>query len=220
MKPWIAGLVCTVFAAGAWPGEEGLRIPSSGSGPRSSSGAEGTTVHYPFGNVLIPSASLGKEKTDVVSLGKRHATTLGTFRVRYTLAREIDGMVARQVRVRVENKENYFSPATAKLREHEAMHGRINTAEAVRLQDLLGKFKTGETNPAKAEKLFQAAFRTHIEAVKKLHADWDENHVFIQPEKGKPWGEPTLLHPKASSNEDPSSPHFLLRKKPTGADSP
>lgn len=114
-------------------------------------------------------------------MGKLHAKTQGSFRLTYVLAREGNLIVARTVRVRVENKEKYFSPATPKLREHEAVHRRINEAEALRIQEVLNSFQSKETDPAKAEQEFKATFRHEISAVKKLHAQWDENHVFIQP---------------------------------------
>lgn len=113
-------------------------------------------------------------------MGKLHAKTQGSFRLTYVLAREGNLIVARTVRVRVENKEKYLSPATPKLREHEAMHQRINTAEALRIQRELELFRTEEPSPAKAEEQFKGEFRKQIASVKKLHAQWDENHVFIQ----------------------------------------
>lgn len=161
-------------------GDEGLRVPS-GSTSTVTTGRGGTTVRYPFGKVEIPREAVWKEKTEVVPLGKLHAKTQGSFRLTYVLAREGNVIVARTVRVQVENKEEYLSPATPKLREHEAMHRRINTAEALRIQGALNSFQTEETDPAKAEQQFKAAFRQQIAAVKKLHAQWDENHVFVQP---------------------------------------
>ncbi|MBK8574519.1 MAG: hypothetical protein IPN90_02170 [Elusimicrobia bacterium] len=96
------------------------------------------------------------------------------------MGREGDFVAARKVRVQVENKEQYLSPATPKLREHEAMHRRINEAEARRIQGVLTSFRTKETNAAKAEEEFKIEFRKEIATVKKLHAQWDENHVFVQ----------------------------------------
>lgn len=126
-----------------------------------------------------------KEKIEVVPLGKLHAKTLGSFRLTYILAREGTWIVAQTVRVRVENKEKYVSPPTPKLREHESMHRQINEAEALRIQGVLSSFRTEESGPAKAEQRFKAEFRRQIAAVKKFHAQWDENHVFIQPSTGE-----------------------------------
>ena len=106
-------------------GGEGLRVPADSTGTVTMD-KHGTTVHYPFGRVEIPKESVGKEKTEVVPLGKLHAKTQGSFRLSYVLGREGLFIVARKVRVNVENKEDYLSPATPKLREHEAMHRRIN----------------------------------------------------------------------------------------------
>ena len=160
-------------------GGEGLRVPAESTGTVTTD-KHGTTVHYPFGRVEIPKESVGKEKTEVVPLGKLHAKTQGSFRLSYVLGREGLFIVARKVRVNVENKEDYLSPATPKLREHEAMHRRINEAEALRIQRELESFRTEENSAAKAEKKFKEEFRKQIATVKKLHAQWDENHVFIR----------------------------------------
>ena len=173
---FVAVVSFPVFGRG---GDEGLRVPS-GSTSTVTTGQGGTTVRFPFGKVEIPGDALWKEKTEVIPMGKLHAKTQGSFRLTYVLARDGNLIVARTVRVRVENKEKYLSPATPKLREHEAMHQRINTAEALRIQRELELFRTEEPSPAKAEEQFKGEFRKQIASVKKLHAQWDENHVFIQ----------------------------------------
>lgn len=179
MNHWYLTLIVLVFLTGLSRGDEGLRVPS-GSTSTVTTGRGGTTVRYPFGKVEIPRDAVWKEKTAVVPLGKLHAKTQGSFRLTYVLAREGNLIVARTVRVRVESKEAYLSPATPKLREHEAMHRRINEAEALRIQGVLNSFQSKETDPAKAEQEFKATFRQEIAAVKKLHAQWDENQVFIK----------------------------------------
>jgi hypothetical protein len=168
-----------VLLSGPVRGGEGLRVPSSSTGTVTRN-TSGTTVHYPFGKVEIPKESVWKEKTEVIPMGKLHAKTQGSFRVSYELGREGRLIVARRVQVRVENKEEFLSPATPKLREHEAVHRRINEAEALRIQRELELFRTEELRPAKAEERFKGEFRKQIASVKKLHAQWDENHVFIQ----------------------------------------
>ena len=169
-------LFLTGFARG---GEGLLRVPSGSTGTVTMDD-RGATVRYPFGRVEIPKESVWKEKTEVVPLGKLHAKTEGAFYLSYVLGREGTRIVARKVRVQVENKEDYLSPATPRLREHEAMHRRINEAEALRIQRALETFQTEEPNASKAEQRFKAEFRKQIDAVKKLHAQWDDNHVFIQ----------------------------------------
>ena len=183
MNRWHVNLLLLVFLTGLSRGGEGLRVPSGSTGTVTMD-RSGTTVHYPFGKVEIPKESVWKEKTEVVPLGKLHAKTQGSFRLSYALGREGPFIVARKVMVRVENKEDYFSPATPKLREHEAMHRRINEAEALRIQRELESFRTEEIRADKAEKHFKAAFRKQIDGVKTLHVQWDENHVFIQPSTG------------------------------------
>ena len=176
-----------MFVAVVFPvfgrGEEGLRVPS-GSTATVTTGRGGTTVLYPFGRVEIPQDAVWKEKTEVAPLRKLHAKTQGSFRLLYVLGREGGFILARKVRVQVENKEEYISPATPKLREHEAMHRRINEAEALRIQGVLATFQTDEMSAAKAEQQFKAKFRKEIANVKRLHAQWDENHVFIQSSTG------------------------------------
>lgn len=194
MKRWY--LTCLLWVILSVPGRggEGLRVPSSSTGSVTTN-TSGTTVHYPFGKVEIPKESVWIEKTEVIPMGKLHAKTQGSFRLTYVLAREGNLIVARTVRVWVENKEKYFSPATPKLREHEAVHRRINEAEAIRIQRELELFRTEEPHPAKAEELFKEEFRKQIARVKKLHAQWDENHVFIQPATNS---EKTNVHPSPS----------------------
>lgn len=180
MRRWsVFFLLWPVFPLFLW-GEDGIRVPS-GSTSTVTSGKTGMTVTYPFGKVEIPRDAVWKEQTDRVPLGKLHAKTQGSFRLTYLLAREGHFIVARKVRVRVENKEEYLSPPTPKLREHEAMHRQINEAEASRIQGVLSSFRTEESDPAKAEQQFKAEFRQEISAIKQLHTQWDENHVFIQP---------------------------------------
>jgi hypothetical protein len=200
MNRWCFLVVLSCSAA--WGGE-GVRIPS-GSTATVTMDKAGATVRYPFGKVEIPRASVLKEKTEWAPLGTLHARTQGSFRVSYVLRREGDFIVARTARVQVENTEEYFSPATEKLREHEAMHRRINEAEAVRIERVLGSFRTSEDNAAKAEEQFKAEFRQQIDAVKRLHAQWDENHVFIQTSTDTPPDEQNPT-PRSSEGNSPLS---------------
>lgn len=179
MNQWFLFLLLWISLSVFVEGGEGLRVPSASTGTVTMDN-HGATVHYPFGRVEIPKESVWKEKTEVVPLGKLHAKTQGSFRLSYVLGREGSFIVARKVRVRVENKEEYLSPATPKLREHEAMHRRINEAEALRIQRELELFRTAEPRADKAENQFKAEFRKQIDSIKKLHVQWDENHVFIQ----------------------------------------
>ncbi|MBL0058979.1 MAG: hypothetical protein IPP35_07685 [Elusimicrobia bacterium] len=179
MKRWSLAFGL-VFAAMPSRGEEGVRLPSLSSGTVKM-GKDSTTIRYPFGEVVVPLESVRETSAEKTEIGKLHARTLGTFRLSYQLGKEGDLFVARQVRVWVENREEYLSPATPKLREHEAMHRRINEAEARRMEAALASFQTKASNATIAERRFKTEFQTQVAAAKKLHADWDENHVFIRP---------------------------------------
>lgn len=158
--------------------EDGLRVPIVSSSTVTRDRTR-TTVHYPFGKVEIPNKDVWNGRADAPVLGKLHARTIGTFGIRYSLARNGAEIVAQKVRVWVTNSEHYMSPATPALREHESMHGRINNAHAQRVQKELRLFRTGETDPAKAEALFKAEFNNRVAAVEQLHAEWDNNDVFL-----------------------------------------
>jgi hypothetical protein len=180
MNRWPLGALGLVLATMHARGEEGIQLPVHSSGTITT-GKESTTIRYPFGEVVVPLESVREPLAEKAEAGKLHARTLGTFRFSYQLARKGNSFVARQVRVWVENKEEYLSPATPKLREHEAMHRRINEAEARRIQAVLASFQTEGSDAATAERRLKTEFRTQVATVKKLHADWDENHVFVRP---------------------------------------
>ncbi len=180
MNRWPLGALGLVLATMHARGEEGIQLPVHSSGTIKT-GKETTTIRYPFGEVVVPLESVRETSAEKTEVGKLHARTLGTFRLSYQLGKEGNLFVVRQVRVWVENREEYLSPATPKLREHEAMHRRINEAEARRMETVLSSFQTEGSNAAMAERRFKTEFRTQVAAAKKLHADWDENHVFVRP---------------------------------------
>jgi predicted secreted Zn-dependent protease len=77
----------------------------------------------------------------------------------------------------VANGETYHVSPTERLREHEAMHVRINEREAVRIESVLKRFSSKKSMD-EAERELKNRFNKEVEKVRRLHADWDENHVF------------------------------------------
>jgi hypothetical protein len=82
------------------------------------------------------------------------------------------------VTVTVRNTICYAAPATARLREHETVHARINTAEALRMEETLKSFAYPGPDAGRAERAFRAEFRRRVAAVTDLHRAWDTNHTF------------------------------------------
>lgn len=157
-----------------------LAVGLSAHGEEKIRGKEQKVIRYPFGSVAyMPQPK--KPAEEIVTKGKIHARTQGVFKVSYELARDKDGFVARRVNVRVVNKEEYLSPATPDLKNHEAVHRRINETQAALMEKELSAFRVAETRPDRAEKKFKDEFQKRIDAVKKLHADWDDTQVFIKP---------------------------------------
>ena len=109
--------------------------------------------------------------------GRIKAWTQGMFSVRYNLAAEGGAVRARTVRLRVRNIVCFRQKPTARLREHEAMHRRINEAEAARIQEEMRAFRFEGTDLGKAEAAFREAFYKRLEAVRELHRAWDANHA-------------------------------------------
>jgi hypothetical protein len=164
----VMGLLCLIWVTAPAGGEEKVR------------GKDQRVLHYPFGSVAyVPQAE--KLADESVEKGKLHARTEGVFKVSYELVRDKDEYVARRVTVRVVNREEYLSPATPELRDHEAVHRHINETEAARMEKELGAFRVKENRADQAKKKFKAEFQKQINAVKKRHADWDDTQVFLKP---------------------------------------
>ncbi len=161
-------LLCLIWITAPVGGDEKVR------------GKEERVLHYPFGSVTYIRPAKNQAAEPVLK-GKLHARTEGVFKVSYELVRDKDDYVARRVRVRVANREEYLSPATPDLRDHEAVHQRINETEASRMEKELGAFRVKESRPDQAKKKFKAEFLKQIDAVKKCHADWDDTQVFLKP---------------------------------------
>ena len=155
--------------------EEGVRLPASTTTVRTGGAVK---VVYPFGAVTVPKSALAVAPVDApTEKGPLQAQTRGRFHFNYALDRRGRRVVVRRVRVWVANRETYHAAPTERLREHEAMHVRINEREARRIEKVLRGFATAGSLDA-AEKKLKARFNAEVEGVRRLHADWDENHVF------------------------------------------
>jgi hypothetical protein len=82
-------------------------------------------------------------------------------------------------------KKTYHVAPTGRLREHEAMHARINEAEAVTDSTGLETFRTEELPWRGGTGFERRVQQGRSPAVKKLHAEWDENHVFANAIPGE-----------------------------------
>jgi len=159
--------------------KESLRLPTSSSGTVTL-GEEWATVQYPFGTVDIPRDSLKKMKSVPPKKGQKHGQTKGRFVLSYKWVLAGEKMTAVHVRVRVENRVDYFSSPTERLKEHEDMHRRINTAEAQRIEKVLSGFSVSrKMSKTQAEQKIKETFQKEINNTRRLHAEWDNNHVFI-----------------------------------------
>lgn len=173
MKP--ALLLLFALCAGAARAEDGVRLPASTTTVRAGGAVK---VVYPFGAVTVPKNAVTAPPADPpVTRGPAQAETQGRFQLKYELEERGGRVVARRVRVRVANRETYHVAPTERLREHEAMHVRINEREALRIESVLKGFSSTESMD-RAERALKKLFNKEVEKVRRLHADWDENHVF------------------------------------------
>lgn len=172
MKPAFLFLLLFLGVARA---DDGVQLPASTTTVRA---AGAVKVVYPFGAVTVPKTSVSSVPVEAPpDAGPLQAQTQGRFRLNYELAIRGKRVVVRSLRVRVVNRETYHVAPTERLREHEAMHGRINEREAVRMESLLKGFTSKEPMD-RAERELKNRFNKEVEKVRRLHADWDENHVF------------------------------------------
>lgn len=168
-------LILLLTGLGVARAEEGVHLPASTTTVRTGSAVK---VVYPFGAVTVPRSAVAAAPADApMEKGPLQAQTRGRFHLSYSLEQRGDRVVARRVRMRVANRETYHAAPTERLREHEAIHVRINEREARRIEKVLRGFTTAGSLDA-AEKKLKARFNAEVEGVRRLHADWDENHVF------------------------------------------
>ncbi len=130
----------------------------------------------------MAAADVARATPEKRTRGRVHAWTRGTFHLSYELVREGDRIEAKRVVVTVRNAPEFLSAPTDRLREHEAVHGRINENEAGRIEKALSDFHAEGTTMARTEKILKERFRREVDAARRLHADWDENHIFAAPE--------------------------------------
>lgn len=107
--------------------------------------------------------------------------TRGHFRLRYALEQTDDGPRARSVRVILRNQTAMQRHPSARLRDHEDAHRRINEAAArdmeTRLAALPLPAQPGRPGLKKAEAALRAEFRRLVEETEKLHQAWDATHT-------------------------------------------
>ena len=155
--------------------EDGVRLPVSTTTVRTGGAVK---VLYPFGAVTVPKSEVTRGPADEpVAKGSPRAETRGRFRLAYELEEKKGRVTVRALRVRVSNRETYHVAPTERLREHEAMHARINEREAARIEAVLRRFSSKESLDG-AERELKNQFNREVEKVRRFHADWDENHVF------------------------------------------
>lgn len=137
----------------------------------------GVKVSWPFGSVTVPAAAVRSGPT--VSPPEKaplRAWTRGDFILTYALERK-DGLFRpRRLQVRVANHVEYREGPTARLREHEDMHRRINLSGAARLERELAAFRARAADPAEAEEFLLRRFQEGVREIKALHGAWDANH--------------------------------------------
>lgn len=138
-----------------------------------------TTHRWPFGTIEVLEPLPRPEDPAPPLPGALRAQTRGTFRLKYRLVRENGTVAPRDLHVTVDNRARYHDTPTLRLQEHEGVHMDINHREARRIEKVLSSFRGEGLTMAEAEKALQNRFRQELTATRRLHADWDENQVFL-----------------------------------------
>lgn len=173
-------LLCAAIlaAAGAAGAEDGLRRPRQGTAV--SRDGDETVIEGAFGRIRVSSGALAETAgVDRSEPGIPRAETRGVFHLTYALARENGAAVVRRARVTVDARVLYHAAPTPRLREHEAVHLDINRRAAGRIEETLGKLRWPGLGLRGAEARLKARFNEEVDAVRRLHAEWDETHVFL-----------------------------------------
>jgi hypothetical protein len=113
--------------------------------------------------------------------GRMKACNEGTFSLTYRLVRAGPRVVVRNLAVRVRNNARYYEAPTPRLRDHEAMHQRINVASAKRLERELSNWSVYAQDLKSAEALLKRDFKDKLKTVDALNREWDRNSVFMEP---------------------------------------
>jgi hypothetical protein len=79
----------------------------------------------------------------------------------------------------VHNRPEFHGPPTERLREHEQGHIAINKNEVLRLEKELSAFRVEGVSLAEAEKRLREKFQQEMSVTRRLHAEWDNTHVFV-----------------------------------------
>ncbi|MBL0349148.1 MAG: hypothetical protein IPP68_02070 [Elusimicrobia bacterium] len=158
--------------------EDGLRIPRASSASLTQGGDQ-ATLAWPFGSVRLSTESLAPAPVDAPARGAVQAETGGTFHLSYALERAGDAVRVRRLAVTAVSRPEFHVEPTAKLREHEAVHVGINDREARRIQTVLSGFRVRGVTTREAERRLKVRFREEVAAVRRLHAEWDNTHVFL-----------------------------------------
>lgn len=179
----IGSLLFLLTVGPAARAEDGLRIPRSSSASLTRGGDE-ATIAWPFGSVRLSTESLAPTPDDAPVRGAVQAETEGTFHLSYALERAGDAVRVRRLAVTAVSRPEFHVHPTAKLREHEAVHVGINDREARRIQAVLSGFRVRGATTREAERRLKIRFREEVAAVRRLHTEWDNTHVFLSTGPG------------------------------------
>lgn len=171
-----------LFAAGSLAAEDALRLPASAAQGQVRPRDGQVEITWPYGTITMPAPagpSAAAERTSPPASPR--AWNRGVFSLRYEFARADGFFAARNVRVTVHNRTAFRGEGSESLRAHEAMHRRINEAEARRLEkDLSGFRHEAADTPSglkRADALFRREFRRRVDDIDRLHREWDKNHI-------------------------------------------
>jgi hypothetical protein len=126
-------------------------------------------------------SGLRAEEPPRVTAEPPRAWTKGIFDIRYDLVKDDKTVIAKNVRVTVNNQTHLPTDASRRLREHEEMHKRINETAAARIEKEMAEFRKELAGDAgdmkKADNAFRREFRKKIKATDELHKEWDYSHI-------------------------------------------
>jgi hypothetical protein len=117
----------------------------------------------------------------VPATAEETAWTRGRFRLSYLLTETGSGARAEKVRVALRNETSLPRRPSARLREHEDAHRRINEAAARDMEARLAAFPPPQAPDRaglkRAEAALRREFRRLVSETEKLHRAWDATHT-------------------------------------------
>lgn len=178
MKQWGGALILLAVIGG-----RAEDLPSARASTSADRNGGETRRTFPFGEITLHLEEAPAPTASPPRPGHRHAETRGRFTLTYELIPRGRAIVVKRLSVKNVNVEIYHSSPTVRLRDHEAMHRRINEVEAKKIEHQLRGFTAPDVSAAEAERRLLQQFQKELDRVRRRHEEWDENDVFVSPAK-------------------------------------